>query len=123
MRIGRRLFRKIFSVSWVLAAAESTRQASAEMTSENFSSASSIFNSIEAEFEASRNLNVELVKNFFDELMKFENGEAAVKEFTWQFGIGEETRHIVEDKECRKVYLVDFKKCRKYLDNFLSQQD
>jgi hypothetical protein len=93
------------------------------MSAESISSASTVFTSIETDFEDSRILNDDLVKKFFDELMKFKNGSAAVKEFTWLFGIGENERHIVESKECRKVYLVDFKTCRKFLNKFLSQQD
>lgn len=93
------------------------------MSSEHFLSASSIFNSLETEFEASHVLNAELVAKFFDELSKLENGIVAVKELTWLFGIGEEKRHLIDDKECRKVYLIDFKHCRKYLNSFLNQQD
>lgn len=92
------------------------------MSSENFSCALSILNSIEAVYDTSRGLNDELVAKFFDELMKLENGSAAVKEFTWLFGIGEEKRHVVESRECWKVYLIDFNHCRKYLHNFLTNQ-
>lgn len=93
------------------------------MSSENTSTIFTIFTSIEAEFEKSRSLNDELIKSFFEELMKFENGGDAVKEFTWFFGIGEQERHIVESKECRKVYLIDFRKCQKFLNNFIAKQD
>jgi hypothetical protein len=93
------------------------------MSSESFSSASEILNSIESEFEVSRTLNDDLVKKFFDELMKFENGEAAVKEFTWLFGIGEKERHQVDSKECLKFFLIDFKTSRKFLNKFMAQQD
>lgn len=93
------------------------------MSSENTLGASSHLNSIEADFESSRALNDELIEKFFAELMKFENGSSAIKEFTWMFGLGEKDRHIVESKECRKVFLIDFKQCRKYLNKFLASQD
>lgn len=94
-----------------------------KMSSENISSVSTFLSSIETDYEESRTLNNDMVKKFFEELLKLENGTAAVKEFTWLFGIGENERHIVESKECRKVYLVDFKTCRKYLSKFLTEQD
>lgn len=93
------------------------------MSSENFSSASSILTTIETEFDESRTLNDALVKTFFDELLKLENGSEAVKELSWLFGLGESERHIVDSKECRKVFLIDFKTCRKYLSKFITQQD
>lgn len=98
------------------------------MSSENTLCISSHLNSIETDFESTRVLNDELIKNFFAELMKFENGSSAIKELTWMFGLGEKDRHIVEhsshsSKECRKVFLIDFKQCRKYLNKFLSSQD
>ena len=93
------------------------------MSSDSFTSASTIFDAIEADFESSRTLNNELVVKFFDELQKFENGSAAIKEFTWLLGVGEADRHTVEAKECKKVYLIDFKKCRKFLNIFMTQQD
>lgn len=65
----------------------------------------------------------ELIQKFFDELRKFENGSFAVKEFTWLFGVGEADRHLVESKECRKVFLIDFKKSRKFLYHFMMSQD
>lgn len=94
-----------------------------KMSSESLSTVSSILSSIETEFDESRTLNDDLVNKLFDELMKFENGAAAVKEFTWLFGIGEKERHMVEAKECRKVFLIDFKTCRKFLNKFTAQQD
>lgn len=93
------------------------------MSSESTSCVSSHLNSIEADFESSRALNDDLVEKFFAELMKFENGSSAIKEFTWMFGLGENDRHIVESKECRKVYLIDFNQCRKFLNKFISSQD
>lgn len=93
------------------------------MSSENFLYASSLLNSIETEFDLSRGLNEELVAKFFEELLKLENGCTAVKEFTWLFGLGEEKTHIVESKACWKVYMVDFRQCRKYLNQFLTSQD
>lgn len=90
------------------------------MSRENLTS---ILNSIEKEYDPSRGLNSDLLAKFFEELAKLENGDAAVKEFTWLFGIGEEKRHVVESKECWKVYLVDFNHCRKYLNNFLTDHD
>ena len=91
------------------------------MSSEFFSSASTILTSIETEFDESRILNEDLVKKFFDELSKFENGASAIKEFTWLFGIGENERHMVDSKECLKKFLVDFKTCRKFLSQFAKQ--
>lgn len=97
------------------------------MSSENISCASSVLTSLESEYEVSKTLNEELLNKLFEELNKFENGSTAIKEFTWMFGLGEETRHQVENlgesKECRKVFLVDFKQCRRFLNNFLIQQD
>ena len=93
------------------------------MSSDNFLCASSVLNSIEMEYDSSRALNEELIAKFFEELLKLENGSEAVKQFTWLFGIGEEKRHVVESKECLKVFLIDFKHCRKYLNNFLTNQD
>jgi hypothetical protein len=97
-----------------------------KMSSESILTVSSILASIENDFEIDRTLKEEAVKKFFDELMKFENGQAAVKEFSWLFGIGENASHTVannegEKKECRKVFLVDFKQCRKVLSKFTSQ--
>lgn len=103
------------------------------MSSENISCASSHLALLESEYDTSRTLNEELLAKFFEELQKFENGAEAIKQFTWMLGLGEQTRHmvektnmeqnIVESKECRKVFLVDFKQCRKFLNNFLAQQD
>lgn len=93
------------------------------MSSENCNTASTLFDSIEADFEKNRVLSDELIQEFFDELRKFENGSFAVNEFTWLFGIGETNRHLVESKECRKVFLIDFKKSRKYLYHFIMSQD
>lgn len=92
------------------------------MSSENWSSVSTLLNQIEDEFERDRTLNDGLVNQFFETLKKMENGDFAVKEFTWLFGFGEKSHHIVEDKECRKVYLIDFKRCRKFLNVFMTQQ-
>lgn len=93
------------------------------MSSESFSSVSAILSSIESDFEVSKSLNQELVKSLFEELRKLENGESAVKEFSWLFGLGESERHQVDSKECILNYLVDFKTCRKYLSRFMAQQD
>src|SRR5690349_12091588 len=111
---------KGFSVSLLCTAAEPI---SITMSSENISCASSILASLESDYEANRSLNDELLSKFFEELQKFENGSSAIKEFTWMFGLGEQERHIVEEKECRKVFLVDFKQCRKFLNLFITQQD
>ncbi|CRL03924.1 CLUMA_CG017045, isoform A [Clunio marinus] len=93
------------------------------MASESFATVTNLLSSIETEYEASRELNQEQIEKLFEELKKFENWQHAIKEFTWMFGLGEEQRHIVEKKECRKVYLVDFKACHKFLNNFISCQD
>lgn len=112
--------------SRVFAAAKSTRILILQfltMSSDNFNSASTLLNQIEEEFERDRTLNDDLVSQFFETLKKMENGDFAIKEFTWLFGFGEKSHHIVEDKECRKVYLIDFKRCRKFLNVFMTQQD
>ena len=93
------------------------------MSSENISSASTVFSAIESDFETSHKINDDLVLKLFEELMKFDNGADAVKEFTWRFAVGEKDHHVVESKECRKVFLIDFKKCKKFLENFLAHQD
>lgn len=98
------------------------------MSSENTSHVFTLLDSIEADFEAKRLLKADVIAKFFEELMKFENGAVAVKEFTWLFGVGETQNHMVENddgesKECRKVFLIDFKKSRKFLNNFMTEQD
>lgn len=97
------------------------------MSSENTSVVHTLLTSIETDYESSRVLNDDLVKNFFDALLNFENGSEAVKQFVWFFGMGEKSRHMVESndgsKECRKVFLIDFKQSRKYLHSFVAQQD
>lgn len=100
----------------------------AKMSSENTSHVFTLLDSIEADFEANRLLKADVLAKFFEELMKFENGAAAVKEFTWLFGVGETQNHMVENddgesKECRKFFLIDFKKSRKFLNNFMTEQD
>lgn len=81
-----------------------------------------LFSLIESNFETSRSLNNELVDNFFKELKKNDTqNSAVVKELIFLFGIGENDYHIVDSKECRKIFLVDFKKCRKLLENFVNQ--
>lgn len=78
-----------------------------------------ILTEIEKIFNNDRELDMKLVSVFFDELKKYQNGQEAIKEFRWLFGIGEESIHIVDSKECRKVYLVNFKTCARYLQTFL----
>jgi hypothetical protein len=92
------------------------------MSSESPSGASKLFGEIEAKFETTKVLDYDLVDSFIAELKKLENGHAAVKEFSWLFGLGEKDHHTVESKECRKVFLIDFKKCRKFLNNFITQK-
>lgn len=79
-----------------------------------------IFKSIETKFNDNKNLDRELIEKLFEELKKFSNGEKIIKEISWLFGIGEEERHIVESKECLKVFRVDFKKCWKLIINNLN---
>lgn len=86
---------------------------------ENYTLICEIFKLIEKEFEDTKTLNRKSVQSFFEELKKLDNGELAIKEFTWLFGINESERHFVESKECRKVFLIDFKKCRKLLEKFI----
>lgn len=83
---------------------------------------SEMFKSIEKEYEGSKTLNRKLIGELFDELKKLNNGEAAIKEFTWLFGIDESEKHFVESKECRQYFLVDFKKCWRYFDKFIKSQ-
>lgn len=87
-----------------------------------FSQIYELFKSIEKEYEDTKTLNRKSIDEFFGELRKVENGETAVKEFTWLLGIDESERHIVESKECRKVFLIDFRKCLRFLDKFMSSQ-
>lgn len=110
--------------SWSVGIAEQLCQQreNLKMNTEKTSELSKIFTLIESEYESSRTMSDDNVQQFFDEIMKFDNGSSALKEFTWLFGIGEKDRHIVEAKECRKVYLIDFKKCRKFLNTFIAEQ-
>ena len=78
-----------------------------------------ILEQIEKHFNIEKELDMNLVKIFFDELKKYQNGQDAIKEYRWLFGLGEESIHMVDSKECRKVYLVNFKTCSKYLQTFL----
>lgn len=79
-----------------------------------------IFDEIESAYNTTKELDDGLVERFIAELKKFENGPAAVKEFSWLFGLGEADHHIVASKECKKIFLVDFRLCRKFLNKFLS---
>lgn len=76
-----------------------------------------ILKSIESEFNENRALNKKLIEKLFDELKKFSNGGNAIKELSWWFCIGEDERHVVDSKECKKVFIIDFKKCWKVLNN------
>lgn len=74
---------------------------------------------IEKKFIDEKELDMKSVNLLFSELKKYQNGEEAIKEFKWIFGMGEEEFHMVDSKECRKVYLINFKVCGKFLQNFL----
>lgn len=78
-----------------------------------------ILSEIEKQYNEDKMLNPELVKVFFDELKKYQAGQDAINEFQWLFGLGEEKTHMVDSKECRKVFLVNFKICSRYLQTFL----
>lgn len=89
---------------------------------EKFKQICEVFRTIEKEYEDTKALNRKSIDEFFVELRKLENGEAAVKEFTWHFGLDESETHLVESKECRKVFLIDFRKCWRFLNNFMNAQ-
>lgn len=78
-----------------------------------------ILTAIEKKFNEDKELDLSLVNSLFNELKKYQNGSDAIKEFKWIFGIGEELIHTVDSKECRKVFLINFKKCASYLQEFL----
>lgn len=78
-----------------------------------------ILTAIEEKFNDNKELDLTQVAQLFDELKKYQNGQAAIDEFKWIFGIGEDLRHTVDERECRKVFLINFRKCAIYLQNFL----
>jgi hypothetical protein len=78
-----------------------------------------ILGNLEKNYGDDKSLDLKLVNALFDELRKYQNGQTAVQEFMWLFGMGEESVHMVDSKECRKVFLVNFKTCAKYLQTFL----
>lgn len=79
-----------------------------------------ILTKMEKEFnDNDKVLKLELVDSLFAELKKYQNGSDAVKEFRWMLGIGEDEIHVVDSKECRKVFLINFKMCARYLQTFL----
>lgn len=78
-----------------------------------------ILEEIEKKFNDEKELDMKAVNLLFDELKKYQNGEKAIQEFKWIFGLGEEEFHVVDSKECRKVFLINFKKCARFLQTFL----
>lgn len=78
-----------------------------------------ILTAIEQKFNDDKALDMTQVAQLFDELKKYQNGQEAIKEFMWIFGIGEDLMHTVDERECRKVFLINFRKCANYLQNFL----
>jgi hypothetical protein len=78
-----------------------------------------ILSEIEKKFNDEKELDMKSVDLLFHELKKYQNGEKAIKEFKWIFGLGEEEFHVVDAKECRKVFLINFKKCGRFLQSFL----
>ncbi|KAG5667443.1 hypothetical protein PVAND_015423 [Polypedilum vanderplanki] len=78
-----------------------------------------ILSKLEKQFNDDKTLNMQLVTTLFSELKKYQNGNDAIQEFRWLFGLGEEEIHMVDSKECRKVFLINFKTCARYLQTFL----
>lgn len=78
-----------------------------------------ILEEIEKKFNDEKELDMKGVNLLFGELKKYQNGENTIKEFKWIFGLGEEEFHVVDSKECRKVFLINFKKCASILQSFL----
>lgn len=78
-----------------------------------------ILDEIERKFTNEKEFDYKSVDLLFSELKKYQNGDKAIQEFKWMFGMGEEEFHVVDSKECRKVYLINFKKCARFLQTFL----